>query len=77
MCAVAKPASSMLRSTSSTSRAPFEAVRLDQRPAGVAGQGRSQDVVTALQGGQDELPGAPGVGEAVQADQRRSGAAPV
>ena len=47
----------------------------ERRPAGVAGQGRRQHVVAALQRGQHELPGPPGVGEAVQADQRRAGAA--
>jgi hypothetical protein len=47
---------------------------LDRRAARVAGQRERQHVVTVLQGGQDELPGAPRVEEAVQADERRPGA---
>jgi len=50
---------------------------LDRRPARVPGEGQGQDVVTALERGQNELPGAPGVGEAVEAYQRRPGASAV
>jgi hypothetical protein len=50
---------------------------LDRRPAGVTGERRRQDVVPPLQRGQDELPAAPGVGEPVQAHERRPRAAAV
>jgi hypothetical protein len=40
-------------------------ISLDRRSAGVPGQRRGQDVVPAMQGGKDELPRAPRVGEAV------------
>jgi hypothetical protein len=50
---------------------------LDRGPARVARERDGQDVVAALQGGQHELTGAPGVDEAVQAHQRRPGAAAV
>jgi hypothetical protein len=49
----------------------------DRRPAGVTGERRRQDVVPPLQRGQDELPAAPGVGEPVQAHERRPRAAVV
>jgi hypothetical protein len=49
----------------------------DRRAARVPGQRQGEDFVTALQRRQDELPGAPGVDEAVEADQRRPGAAAV
>jgi hypothetical protein len=47
---------------------------LDRRPTRVPGEGQGQDVVSALERGQNELPGAPGVGEAVEAYERRPGA---
>lgn len=43
---------------------------LDRRPARVPGERRGEHLVTALERGQDQLPGAPGVGEAMQAHQR-------
>jgi hypothetical protein len=48
---------------------------LDRRAAGVAGQRRCEHVVMGLERRQHQLPGAPGVGEAVQAHERRPGAA--
>ena len=48
-----------------------------RRPAGVAGQRRREHVVTPLEHRQHELPRAPRVGEAVQADERRAGSAAV
>jgi uncharacterized protein with PIN domain len=50
---------------------------LERGAARVAGERDRQDVVAALERGQDELPGAPGVDEAVQAHQRRPGPAAV
>jgi hypothetical protein len=47
----------------------------ERRPARVAGEGRGEDVVPALERGQHELPGAPRLHEAVQAEERRAGAA--
>src|SRR5215471_18248813 len=46
-----------------------------RRPACVPGKRRGEDVVAALERRQDELPGPPRVHEAVQADERRTGAA--
>ena len=48
---------------------------LQRRSAGVADQRRRQHVVVALQRRQHQLPAPPRVGEAVQAHQRRTGAA--
>ena len=48
---------------------------VDGRPAGVPGEGRGQDFVVALERRKHQLPGAPGVGEAVQGDERRAVAA--
>jgi hypothetical protein len=42
----------------------------ERRAAGVAGQREREHVVPPLERRQDELPRAPGVGEAVQADAR-------
>src|SRR5919197_1135969 len=70
MRAVRKPAASIARSTASVSRASPNSPSIDGPPA-CPGKGQGQDLVPALQGGQDELPGAPGVHEAVQANQRR------
>ena len=50
---------------------------LDRRAAGVAGEGQREHVVLGLELRQDQLPAAPGVGEPVQADHRRAGAAAV
>ena len=50
---------------------------LERRPARVAEQRRGEHVVVALERRQHELPRPPRVGEAVQADQRRPGAAAV
>src|SRR5947209_12045206 len=50
---------------------------VQRRSAGVTGEGGREHIVGALEPGKNELPGAPGVGEAVHADERRSGAAPV
>ena len=47
----------------------------ERRPPGVAGQRRGEHVVPPLEVPQDELPGAPGVREAVDAHERRAGAA--
>ena len=47
------------------------------RPAGVAGQGEREHIVIALQGGQHELPDAPGVHEAVDEHERGAAAASV
>ena len=47
----------------------------DRRPTRVAGERGRQDIVTALERGQNELPDAPRVGEAVEANQWRTGAA--
>jgi len=55
----------------------FAGLALERRAAGVAGQGERQDVVTALQRGQHQLPGAPAVAEAVEQDERRPRAAAV
>jgi hypothetical protein len=55
----------------------FAGLALERRAARVAGQRERQDVVAALQGAQHELPGPPGVAEAVEQDQRRPGAAAV
>jgi hypothetical protein len=49
----------------------------DRRAARMPGQPQGQDVVPALERGQDELPRPPRVDEAAQADHRRSGAAAV
>jgi len=43
----------------------------------VAGERRGEDVVLALEARQHQLPGAPGVGEPVQEDERRAGPAAV
>ena len=48
---------------------------VDRRPARVAGERRGEHVVLPLQRRQHELPGPPGIGEAVHADQRRAGSA--
>ena len=48
---------------------------VERGTARVAGERDRQDVVAAFERGQDELPGAPGVDEAVQAHERRPGAA--
>jgi hypothetical protein len=50
---------------------------LDRRPAGVARERQREDVVAALERREDELPRAPGLGEAVQAHERRPGACAV
>ena len=50
---------------------------LDRRAARVAGEGQREHVVLGLELRQDQLPAAPGVGEPVQADHRRAGAAAV
>jgi hypothetical protein len=47
----------------------------DRRPSRVAGERGRQDVVTALERGQNELPDARRVGEAVEAHERGAGAA--
>jgi hypothetical protein len=52
-------------------------IAVERRPAGVTGQRGRENVVAALERRQDELPRAPRVGEAVQAHERRPGAAPV
>ena len=45
---------------------------IERGAAGVAGQGRREDVVLLLQRRQHQLPGAPGVDETVQTDHRRT-----
>jgi SAM-dependent methyltransferase len=50
---------------------------VERGAAGVAGERRREDVVVALQRGQDELPGPPRVGDPVHADERRAGASSV
>ena len=50
---------------------------VERRPARVAGQRRREHVVAALERGQHELPRPPRVHEAVQAHERRAGAAAV
>jgi hypothetical protein len=49
----------------------------EARPARVAYEGRGEHLVTALEIRQHELPGPPGVREAVQAYERRPGSATV
>ncbi len=64
---------------------PFELVdehRVVDRPgqgrtAGVPGERHGEDIVIALELGEDQLPGAPGVGEAVDEEERRTRAAAV
>ena len=50
---------------------------VDRRAAGMAGERDGQYVVTALEGGENKLPAAPRVTQAVYADQRGSRAAAV
>ena len=50
---------------------------LDRRSARVPGQCGCEHVMPALESGQHELPGAPGVQEAVEADERLAGASAV
>jgi hypothetical protein len=50
---------------------------LDRRPAGVTRKRGGKDVVMALERRQSELPGAPGIEEAMQAYERRPGASAV
>jgi hypothetical protein len=45
-------------------------VAVELRAAGVSGERDGQDVVASLQGRYDQVPGAPGVGEAVQEHER-------
>ena len=69
MCAVANPASSIARSSASASGACAD-LAAERRAAGMPRERGRQDVVAPLERRQHELPGAPGVGEAVQAQQR-------
>jgi len=50
-------------------------IAVDRLPSRMPGKRRHEHVVLALEQGQDELPRAPRVGEAVQAEKRRPGAA--
>jgi hypothetical protein len=68
MCALAKPASSIALDRVGDQGVADLTVK--RRPAGVAGQRRREYVVGALEPGQDEIPTAPGIGEAVQAYER-------
>jgi hypothetical protein len=57
--------------------AGVERVRVQRRPAGVADERGSKDIMSLLERRQDQLPRAPRVGEAVQAHHRLAGAAAV
>ena len=76
MWAVAKPASSIARSIASGRRSLVTAC-VERRAARVADERRGEHVVVALELREHEVPGAPGVGEAVQEHERRPGAAAV